>query len=153
VCIQFYVGSTHSIFSIHTTLYQRIIIWCLIFQFFIQHHTNVPTSIHHQEQMILMKNDSIHDSFHWFCDLIHSKHKVWNLKYHDLKKFVVLWFDSHMIWINLFKFLIYEGLNGFTIFMIQLTSRKTSYKCEILFLTKVFIKIIFQPKFYASKPW
>jgi len=37
------VGPSHSIFSIHTTLDQSIITWCLIFQFIFQHHTNVPT--------------------------------------------------------------------------------------------------------------
>jgi len=44
VCVLFYVGPPHSIFSIHT-LDQIIIIWCLIFQFSFQHHTNVPTHI------------------------------------------------------------------------------------------------------------
>jgi len=31
--------------GIHTTLDQSIITWCLIFQFFIQHHINIPTII------------------------------------------------------------------------------------------------------------
>jgi len=43
VCVLFYVGLSHFIFSIHTTLNQSIIIWCLIFQSFFQLHTNVPT--------------------------------------------------------------------------------------------------------------
>jgi len=43
VWVLFYVGPPHSIFSIHTTLDQSIITWCLIFQFIFQHHTNVPT--------------------------------------------------------------------------------------------------------------
>ena len=41
--VLFHVGPPHSIFSIHTTLDQSIITWCLIFQFIFQHHTNVPT--------------------------------------------------------------------------------------------------------------
>jgi len=36
VCVLFYVGPPHYIFSIHTTLDQSLITWCLIFQFFIQ---------------------------------------------------------------------------------------------------------------------
>jgi len=41
------VGPSHSIFSIHTTLDQSIITWYMNFQFFIQHHINVPTERHH----------------------------------------------------------------------------------------------------------
>jgi len=44
MCVLFYMRPPHSIFSIHTTLDQSIVTWCLIFQFFIQHHTNVPTN-------------------------------------------------------------------------------------------------------------
>jgi len=45
VLVLFYVGHPHSIFSIHTTLDQSIITWCLIFQLIFQHHTNVPTEL------------------------------------------------------------------------------------------------------------
>ena len=46
VCVLFYVGPPHSIFSIHTTLDKSITTLCLIFQFIFQHHTNVPTIPH-----------------------------------------------------------------------------------------------------------
>jgi len=39
-------GTPTLYFLIHTTLDQSIIIWCLIFQFIFQHHTNVPTIPH-----------------------------------------------------------------------------------------------------------
>ena len=48
VCFLFYVGAPHSIFSIHTILDQSIITLCLIFQFFFQHHTKIPTYTKHR---------------------------------------------------------------------------------------------------------
>jgi hypothetical protein len=37
------VGPPQSIFSIHTTLDQSIVTWCLIFRFIFYDYTNVPT--------------------------------------------------------------------------------------------------------------
>lgn len=68
----FFVGPPHPIFSIYITLYQSIITWCLLFQFFFQHHTNVPTEIFYnfstEEQIVFqsLKNCSSRSIYIYF---------------------------------------------------------------------------------------
>jgi len=74
VCVLFYVGPSHSIFLIHTTLDQSIITWCLFFQFIFQHHTNVPTD-HEDLQQESRLNRNITNLVSFMVNFLLSKKK------------------------------------------------------------------------------